>query len=134
MWPDFAQAWFKSYTDTKRYSAASPVIGNIDYVTQVTHLLFFDCKIGDFKTAGRVCLEKKVCLPSLLQGIFWWFLKLCTENDLDGSARITSSNRIILSLINSLPKHQVETNSNNLRNLEKFVPINRCKLELCLYD
>jgi hypothetical protein len=43
---------------------------HIHYVTQVTHLLFFDCKIGDFKIAGRVCLQKKVCLPSLLQGMF----------------------------------------------------------------
>ena len=43
----------------------------IDYVTQVTHLLVFDCKIGDFKIAGCVCLQKKVCLLSLLRGIFW---------------------------------------------------------------
>ena len=60
-----------------------------DYVTQVTHLLVFDCKIGDFKIAGCVCLQKKVCLLSLLRGIFWWFLKLCIENELDGSTRIT---------------------------------------------
>ena len=39
--------------------------------TQVAHLLYFDCKIGDFKIAGCVCLQKKVYLPSLLQGIFW---------------------------------------------------------------
>jgi len=31
----------------------------IHYVTQVTHLLFFYCKIGDFKIAGCVCLQKK---------------------------------------------------------------------------
>ena len=31
----------------------------IDYGTQVTHLLFFDRKSGDFKIAGRVCLQKK---------------------------------------------------------------------------
>jgi len=38
-------------------------MGTIDYVTQVTHLLVFDCKIGDFKIAGCVCLQKKfVCL------------------------------------------------------------------------
>ena len=36
----------------------------IDYGTQVTHLLFFDRKIGDFKIAGLVCLQKKVCLLS----------------------------------------------------------------------
>jgi len=30
----------------------------IDYVTQVTHLLVFDCKIGDFKIAGCVCLQR----------------------------------------------------------------------------
>jgi len=42
--------------------------------TQITHLLFFNCKIGDFKIAGRVSLQKKVCLPSLLQGIFGDFL------------------------------------------------------------
>jgi len=34
-------------------------IKDIDYVTQVTHLLVFDCKIGDFKIAGCVCLQKK---------------------------------------------------------------------------
>ncbi len=28
--------------------------------------IFFNCKIGDFKIAGGVCLQKKVCLPSLL--------------------------------------------------------------------
>ena len=53
---------------------------SIHYGTQVTHLLLFGCKIGVFKIAGCVCLQKKVCLPSLLQGIFWWFLKLCIEN------------------------------------------------------
>jgi len=58
-------------------------------ITQITHLLFFDCKIGDFKIAGRVCFYKKVCLPSLLQGIFWQLLKLCIENKLDGRASIT---------------------------------------------
>ena len=40
-----------------------PVI-SIHYVTQVTY--FFAFKIGDFKVAGLVCLQKKVCLPSLL--------------------------------------------------------------------
>jgi len=38
-----------------------PTTGNlcIHYVTQVTHLLVLDCKIGDFKIAGCVCLQKK---------------------------------------------------------------------------
>ncbi len=31
----------------------------IHYVTQVTHLLFFDCKIGDFKIAGLCLFTKK---------------------------------------------------------------------------
>ncbi len=35
------------------------------------NILLLYCKIGDFKIAGCVCLQKKVCLPSLLQGIFW---------------------------------------------------------------
>jgi len=35
----------------------TPKIGShIHTGTQVTHLLFFDCKIGDFKIAGCVCL------------------------------------------------------------------------------
>jgi len=39
--------------------------------------------------SGRVCSQKKVCLPSLLQGIFGDFFKLCIENKLDGNAHIT---------------------------------------------
>ncbi len=35
------------------------MVKSIDYVTQVTHLLVFNCKIGDFKIAGCVCLQKK---------------------------------------------------------------------------
>ena len=30
----------------------------MDY--KASHLLVFDCKIGDFKIAGCVCLQKKV--------------------------------------------------------------------------
>ena len=47
--------------------------GEIHYVTQVLLSMFFTCKIGDLKIAGLVCLQKKVCLPSLLQHIFWRF-------------------------------------------------------------
>ncbi len=54
------------------------------YVTQVTHLLFFNCKIGDFKIAGRVCLQKKFVYDLSYKVIFWWFLKLCFENELNG--------------------------------------------------
>jgi hypothetical protein len=61
---------------------------DIDYVTQVTHLLFFNCEIGDFKIAGRVCLQKKfVCLLSY-KVFLVSFLKLCIENELDGTAHI----------------------------------------------
>jgi hypothetical protein len=42
-------------------------------------LLFFPCKIGDFKIAGFVCLQKKVCLPSLLRPIFGDFFQLFIE-------------------------------------------------------
>ena len=34
------------------------------YVHKHCRLLFFTCKIGDFKIAGLVCLQKRVCLLS----------------------------------------------------------------------
>ena len=44
------------------------------YGTQVTHLLFFDCKIGDFKIAGRVCLQKSLFTFSLTRYFLVIFL------------------------------------------------------------
>ncbi len=61
----------------------------IDYVTQVTPLLFFVCKIGDFKIAGCVCLQKKFVYLLSCKVFFGDFLKLCIENELDGSTHIT---------------------------------------------
>ncbi len=70
----FAHTDPKSVKRQSSHQYFSVLIGSAwvkDYVTQVTHLLVFDCKIGDFKIAGCVCLQKKVCLLSLLRGIFW---------------------------------------------------------------
>ena len=59
----------------------------IDYITQVTHLLFCWLQICWFQNSWLCLLTKKVCLPSLLQGIFlvifkilhWkWFRWQCT--------------------------------------------------------
>ena len=53
---------------------------SMHYITQVYLFLICACKIGDFKIAGLVYLQKKVCLHSLLRRIFWLFFQLCIEN------------------------------------------------------
>jgi len=46
-----------SFAIRGRYVSAFLAANTLCY-TSNTHLMFFDCKIGDFKTAGRVCLQK----------------------------------------------------------------------------
>jgi len=63
-WTDPARVGFKffffSFFENICFASFVQYLANpIDYITHVTHLLFFYCKIGDFKIAGHVCLQKK---------------------------------------------------------------------------